>query len=260
MKLGVGVSKVGSVSWRWKNYGALPMFDYLIGYRRQYEPQAGSNLSLNEFFTRITEHANLDLISLSSESTNAVKSLKLEYSKAINTSRLVEIKRSLFEEQVVDLRLVIIYFLIRMLNPDVFFETGTQFGMSSNIAARAFMANGKFDYGSVQTFDTKDFPQLVVNPLIKRHLGGGGVRPYFKKSTKEFATSNSIFFHDSDHSYENMFFEFEYVYNALGVTTIISDDVDSNMAFADFCHKYHLKNFRVGQEGMPTIGCILQNP
>jgi hypothetical protein len=48
-----------------------------------------------------------------------------------------------------------------------------------------------------------------------------------------------IFYHDSEHSYENMTFEYEWAYSHLKEGGILaSDDVTWNEAFSDFARKH----------------------
>jgi len=59
-----------------------------------------------------------------------------------------------------------------------------------------------------------------------------------------------IFYHDSDHSYENMSFEFNTVFPFMPENGIIvSDDITDNDAFSDFCLEkkcHYLKLFKFG--------------
>ena len=59
-----------------------------------------------------------------------------------------------------------------------------------------------------------------------------------------------IFFHDSDHSYENMKFEFDTVLPYVSKNGyIISDDIDKNSAFEEFVYKNNLMSFIFRSKG-----------
>ena len=55
-----------------------------------------------------------------------------------------------------------------------------------------------------------------------------------------------VFFHDSDHSYANMIWEFETVWPKVAADgLLVSDDVLANSSFFDFCRKKSLKCMNV---------------
>ena len=60
-----------------------------------------------------------------------------------------------------------------------------------------------------------------------------------------------IFFHDSDHSYANMTWEFETAWPKVGPDgLLVSDDVLANTAFFDFCRKASLNCLTVFNLGV----------
>ncbi len=50
-----------------------------------------------------------------------------------------------------------------------------------------------------------------------------------------------IFFHDSDHSFENMNFEFKSALKALDPVAVISDDVSLDKSYSRFCKRENLR-------------------
>jgi hypothetical protein len=77
----------------------------------------------------------------------------------------------------------------------------------------------------------------VLQQQWKLHLGDA------KEILPQLISNNviDIFFHDSDHSYEHMKWEFEIVYPAMAAGgLIISDDVHNNNAFAEFTERHGL--------------------
>ena len=60
-----------------------------------------------------------------------------------------------------------------------------------------------------------------------------------KKILSELNLRPEIFFHDSDHSYEHMTFEFEWALKHLMPQGfLVSDDIAWNKSFFDFINKY----------------------
>jgi hypothetical protein len=53
-----------------------------------------------------------------------------------------------------------------------------------------------------------------------------------------------IFFHDSDHTYGHMMFEFEQAKRKLAPTSVVvADDISWNASLWDFADKYHLPSY-----------------
>lgn len=149
-----------------------------------------------------------------------------------------------------------LYILVRMLKPKIVVETGVLWGYSSAHILKAISENGN---GYLYSIDLTD------QRLIARGLTSGPVVPDDLKNKWELINGRSdeklpnllnklkkidIFIHDSEHSYDNMFFEYELAYKHLDDEgLIISHDVDHNTAFPDFCESkglFYLMNDNMG--------------
>ncbi|TAH37975.1 MAG: class I SAM-dependent methyltransferase [Bacteroidetes bacterium] len=138
-----------------------------------------------------------------------------------------------------------LYFIVRCARPGVMVETGVAHGVSSWTILNAMHKNGK---GKLYSIDLPNQDLKSYNPTNIRQSSGWAVPdelrhrwdlrlgpsqellPQLIKELKEI----DVFFHDSDHSYENMTFEFEAVYDSLKTGgLILSDDVHKNDAFSD---------------------------
>jgi hypothetical protein len=59
-----------------------------------------------------------------------------------------------------------------------------------------------------------------------------------------------IFFHDSKHTYEHMFFEFEAAFQRLRLGGVLaSDDISWNSAFFEFCRQHDIEAHSIGNGG-----------
>ena len=59
-----------------------------------------------------------------------------------------------------------------------------------------------------------------------------------------------IFFHDSEHSYKNMLWEFQTAWAYLKSGGILlSHNIDYNDAFSDFCHNHGVKGYSLADMG-----------
>jgi hypothetical protein len=150
--------------------------------------------------------------------------------------------------------LLALYVLIRYVKPDLIIQTGVASGVSSSLILFALDKNAKgklididlpnrnehgYRYydGTIDTVFTPEGMQpgwLVPNKLRKRwdlRLGPSKeILPTIEKC--------DIFYHDSEHSYQNMMFEFEWAYAHLSDLGILaSDDIHFSRAWSYFHSK-----------------------
>jgi predicted O-methyltransferase YrrM len=149
-----------------------------------------------------------------------------------------------------------LYILIRMFKPKIIVETGVLWGYSSSNILKAISENCEGNLYSIDLTDQR---------LIDRGFNSGPVVPDNLKNKWELINGRSdkklpylldklkkidIFIHDSEHSYENMLFEYETAYEYLNEDgLIISHDVNDNTAFPDFCKNkglYYVMNDNIG--------------
>jgi predicted O-methyltransferase YrrM len=162
----------------------------------------------------------------------------------------------------------IIYSLIRFFKPENIVETGVANGVSSTIILTAINLNKKgklnsidlpvkqwenSEYRNEDKVRVKNDVGWIVPENLKNNwnLKLGSSSEELPKLLQKIGKCD-IFFHDSEHSYENMFFEFKTVWPYLSKNAIIiSDDVDRNDSFKDFVnlHKDDLDSFQIGQFG-----------
>lgn len=156
------------------------------------------------------------------------------------------------------LRAPTFYCLCRITKPNLVVETGVADGFSTSFILQALEKNG---FGRLYSVDLPNQPgQEVQKGKLTGWLVPESLRarwelilgPSREKLPQLFTRLKKIdiFYHDSDHSYENMCFEFNLSFpyvNDGGL--IIADDITDNNSFNDFCtstkHK-SLKLFKTG--------------
>lgn len=154
-----------------------------------------------------------------------------------------------------------LYFIVRMAQPEVMVETGVAHGVSSWTILNALFKNGK---GRLYSIDLPDHDLQSYNPSNIRQ-SSGWVVPDVLRAQWELRLGSSdkllpalltdlgkvdLFFHDSDHSYENMQFEFATVLPFIRHSgLIISDDVHKNRAFAEFVASNRLRGISFLSKG-----------
>jgi hypothetical protein len=149
----------------------------------------------------------------------------------------------------------ILYYIVRALRPSVVVETGVAYGFSTAYILQGLALNGTGVCNSIDLPTTR--PEGRVNADGRRdhaHVAsaqdtGLVIPPHLRShwnlilgdSRKELSLligklgAIDIFFHDSDHSYENMTWEFETAWPAIRPGGVLaSDDINWNNAFSDF--------------------------
>ena len=154
------------------------------------------------------------------------------------------------------LRLVILDLAISTRRFQNFIETGTQHGLSAYIAGE--VANNASPGMNLTSFDVSHDQYHVKSEWVNYIRLERPARRSFKNISSQLNNDSLIFFHDSDHSYENMLFELEWAWNVLSANLMISDDIDGNDAFFDFCIKNQVDGFRVMLEGGPGVGIAIR--
>jgi len=146
----------------------------------------------------------------------------------------------------------LLFALIRYLKPSTVVETGVAQGISSYVILKALELNRR---GRLMSVDLPNpnpngyrYANGTVDPVYTpTTLGSGWIVPDELRDrwtlligrSKEILPTLSIevdfFFHDSEHSYENMLFEYEWAYSRISQNGVIaSDDIGWNQAFRDF--------------------------
>jgi predicted O-methyltransferase YrrM len=153
-----------------------------------------------------------------------------------------------------------LYVVVRALKPRVVVETGVASGLSSAHILRALAANG------AGTLHSIDLPNVQHGSVLPAGRTAGWIVPDSLRGPWRLQLGDArellpallrtldhvdLFLHDSDHSYENMVFEFAQALPRLvdgGV--LMSDDVHLHAAWDDFCAQHHLRPTRVGHLGV----------
>lgn len=152
-------------------------------------------------------------------------------------------------------RLVVLAALLEIFEIHTFIETGTQHGISASAVAKCSAEkNLKLSMHSIDVGS----PLLVrrepdVNYIqLKRPA-----RKHFMKITQDIAQRKTMFIHDSDHTFENMYFGFNWAWNYLGVEILVSDDIDVNNACSNFCSDNSLTEYRIKMDSGTTISVAI---
>jgi len=165
---------------------------------------------------------------------------------------------------------IILYIVIRLIKPEIVLETGVASGISSAYILSALKENKK---GKLFSIDLpyeidKEYPLNYIkkegetfiprdkNPgwLIPEELKKGWHLEFGKSSEKLLPLLNElksidIFIHDSEHSYENMIWEYQTVWPFLKENGILfSHDINWNTAFDEFCKEVKRQGIKYREE------------
>ncbi|MFM7218554.1 MAG: class I SAM-dependent methyltransferase [Bacteroidota bacterium] len=158
-----------------------------------------------------------------------------------------------------------LYYIVRMARPHVMVETGVAHGVSSWTILNAMERNGQ---GKLYSIDLPNLDLRSYNPGTIEKTSGWAV-PDALRHRWELRLGSShdllpalmselgeidIFFHDSDHSYQNMMFEFGATMPHIRQAgLLISDDVHKNTSFAEFVDKHPLTGIRFFTKGGAAV-------
>lgn len=159
-----------------------------------------------------------------------------------------------------------IWCCVRVFQPEVMVETGVSHGHSSRNILDAMQRNGKGMLYSI------DLPNRDTNPAYNfkgQATETGWAVPDELRDRWELILGDArhelptllqrlehidIFFHDSEHSYQHMLFEFESALPHLKKNGILlSDDVDKNEAFSHFTKTHGLPMHRFNKGGVAIV-------
>ncbi len=159
----------------------------------------------------------------------------------------------------------VLYVLVRALRPETVVETGVALGYSSAYLLQALHDNGTGRLHSIDLPTTDPEGRTNADGVRDRvHLGSaedtGAVIPADLRDRWELTLGPSnptlvsvlgkvgpidIFFHDSEHSYENMMWEYRTAWPSLRPGGwLLSDDVHWNAAFPEFAGAQGSPSFR----------------
>jgi hypothetical protein len=196
----------------------------------------------------------IDQIKVSKELSEIISNKLISFQ---GHDKLIKIKDVTSNVAFSDTRLKVLGACIIGKCPDTIIETGTQHGVSASIISKvigSYGLNSKF-----VTFDLKQNHLLDKSIEKHRFILTTPVRSEFKKTTLKFSEGKVLFFHDSDHSYENMEFEFNWAWEKLNVSVLIADDIDNNQAFVNFCNKINIIGYRLKFDKGPAVGLALRS-
>ena len=160
-----------------------------------------------------------------------------------------------------------LYWIVRRLKPKTILQTGVSNGLSS-----AFMMLALAKNGPEGTLHVVDMP-AIFNPadpnwtksgqvfgfVIPEGKSSGWMVPDIYRDRFEVQVGDAklllpqlvdrlaavdMFYHDSDHSYNHMAFEFEQAKRKLGPNSVVvADDISWNASLWDFADKYRLPSY-----------------
>lgn len=166
-----------------------------------------------------------------------------------------------------DYDIFVLYMLTKIIKPEIVVETGVASGRSSAAILQALYENQKGRLYSIdlpQYYDG-DQPGFYTTNEGNSELKGfvpsgrkpGWIVPDYLRERWELVLGDAkvelpklisqfenidIFYHDSDHSYEHMMFEFQTVWPLINEGGfLVSDDIKWNSSFTDFSQKINKK-------------------
>jgi len=166
----------------------------------------------------------------------------------------------------------VLYALCRKLKPDTVVETGVASGVSSAYILCALEENkqGKLYSIDLPWEETLTYPKHYFAPegvagVMSRGTQSGWIIPDYLRHRWQLVQGRTseklpplleklgaidIFLHDSEHSYQNMLWEYQTAWVYLkGGGVLLSHNVDMNDAFSHFCQSVKVRGFLLANMG-----------
>jgi predicted O-methyltransferase YrrM len=148
-----------------------------------------------------------------------------------------------------------LYSIVRHIKPSVVVETGVGAGLSSAFILKALEDN---KHGRLYSIDLANYEEVLANEgriaravaILPEHVHQGFIVPDALKHRWELLTGRTqellppllrrlgsldIFFHDGEHTYENMLFEYSAAWPFIrSGGLLLSDNITENRAFTEF--------------------------
>ena len=133
----------------------------------------------------------------------------------------------------------VLYSIIRKTKPRIVIETGIANGLSTRLILSALNKN---EQGKLISVDINNDAGGLLNCFnTSRWICKIGKPKEGLMGALNMVDELDIFIHDSDHSYENMLFEYQNAYKKIARGgLLLSDDVNANNAFLDFSKEHNL--------------------
>ena len=182
-------------------------------------------------------------IKLNQEFYNRIEEKRSSFGRRLNSSWDFSIGTTLG---------VVLYAICRRQKPDIVVETGVASGVSSSYILCALEQNKHGELYSIDLPWWQDSQSGWMVPDYLRHRW----RLILGKSSEKLAAllkevaEIDIFLHDSEHSYQNMLWEFRTAWTYLKAGgVLLSHNIDTNDAFSDFCREHGVKGYLLTNMG-----------
>jgi hypothetical protein len=246
------------MAWRFQNYGLMPTLKYAFNKlaKGNYWKIEVQTLEIFEF---------LDLFGIPIAKKNqyiesAIKNIKSLLLTLTENQKIVigaESIKDVYSERSSITRLLLLSLIIKTQAIDSIIETGTQHGVSAFMIREFIQDQPRTVF--FRSYDVKK--DILLSRDIEENLVilKTPIREDFCKQTLITRNGNLLFFHDSDHSEENMLFELDWAWNNLFANFVLCDDIDGNNAFAIFCELNKLIGYRIKFDSGPAVGFVQRN-
>lgn len=253
------MSEIGTLFWRVKNYGISAAVKYVSSkFIKSNAENTTLVTSLSEFDVLINRGTNSDVVAFYELYEEVFKVVLQRYQNFRSEGGVF--KKGIIGREESQTKFIILAYLIHISNLDLIVETGTQYGCTAFIMDEFVRRKNTSDTVDLYSFDVKHYERPGYSGNLNMVILHSPIRKKFESISLNLVNNRKsiMFFHDSDHTFENMTFEFEWAWNVLNVNYLIADDIDENSAFDDFLKRNKLTALKCKFDAGPTVGVVIR--
>ena len=252
-------SPIGSPVWRFRNYGPLAAIKYVLYRSRKFKLPMDDSDFADSIYGLNQNTLNLPnefIRRIASGHQEIIRDIEVIFKEQIKSG--FRFKPGTIGESASSTRLLVLAYVLSSIKFENLIETGTQHGLSA-LYLRKFLDSGlAISKPKLVSFDVRASSRPSIEDVTFEVLSSPARKSFKKKTLGSQYQNKMLFFHDSDHSYENMMYEFKWAFNELKALCIVSDDVDENRAFLDFAPKVPFQKIICKFDSGPSTGVIFR--
>ena len=255
---------VGSISWRKENYGLMPTLKYVMMDKLKSRNTPSSSeipvvSAVSELLDWLAPHHSQLNYFFQDDKRQIERAFITQIDREVESGKSFKFKSQ--SDKLSTARLDVLHAVLLSKKMDLIIETGTQNAFSAWYICELLERLNIKEECKFYSFDVEQNDRMDVEDESTFVVLQSPTRDNFRKMSLQLVSKQEkvLFFHDSDHSYENMIFEFSWAWDQLKSEVLVSDDVHNNSAFMDFFRNRKAQTIFCELETGKVIGIAIRS-